>query len=536
LKNKVLKDFLRKNVYKKPFYKSRILFIIKNKFYTLKSDLLVYSGLNNNMKVNLMFLITCISFLGCSSDEPEYHFQAEARGVWLSPSPEINWDSTMMKLNSAGFNMVFPFMCSSGMAYYPSDFLPMKGDRDELALCLDAAHRYGIEVHVWKNNWNLNGAPEESIHQFEKEERIQISYDNQRVPPVSKALGWNQKFDWLCPANPANRELEKNVMFELVKKYDVDGVHSDYMRYPYEPFCYCRNCEQLFRKDTGLEIDKWPDDVWKEGKYRAVYLEWRAELITSSAEEIAGAIHDYDPYVCVSLAARSGIRTAFLHDGQEWWTWDDKGILDFVCPMNYTADPAEYLSDIQNHLPLLQGNIPYYGGIGLFLNKRSDMLIESIRKGRAHGQDGFVVFSYGWGGLSTMLDTVGIFLNQDRKVLLPHRAPLVSFYIHTSPRQTKAGLPGYPVNDSIDCEVVIPLKAKIRQGITRIRGYLKIQQSGNGFTENIMPVNIRETERFTFILNIRNSGIHRIILSGEMELSDGLTKPFVSESYPFILL
>lgn len=488
------------------------------------------------MKFNSLFLILTIVFFSCNPGSPEYPYDAEGRGVWMSPSPDTNWDSTMVVLNKAGFNMVFPYMCSSGMSYYPSDFLPMKGKKDQLALCIEAAHRNGIEVHVWKMNWNLNGIPEDSIRRYEMENRIQISYDNKRVPQVSKELGWNQKFDWLCPSHPENRKLEKNIMFELVRKYDIDGVHFDYMRYPYEPFCYCQSCRERFGKETDLEIEKWPDDVWKGGKYREVYLEWRKELITSSAEEIANAIHDYDPYVCISLAARPDFNSAYLHDGQVWWEWDDKSILDFVCPMDYTPDPKEYLSDIQRHLPLIAGQIPYYGGIGLFLNKSSYMLKESVREGRGIGQDGFVVFSYGWGGLSTMLDTVGMFLKVDNPLFLPHRAPHVSYYIHTSPSQTAVGLPGYRINTGIACEVVIPLKAKLREGIVRIQGELRVRETNQEFTQSIMPVNITEVERFNFMLNLKDPGLYRIIFAGEMELSNGETKPFVSKSYPFILI
>lgn len=510
---------------------SFILFILKN-----ASFLLILRFKLESMKINIFFSITLITLFSCHPNAPEYRFNAEGRGVWMSPSPDINWDSTMAVLSKAGFNMIFPYMCSSGRSYYPSEFLPMKGERDELAMCIEAAHSHGIEVHVWKMNWNLNGALEDSVNRYERENRIQISYDNKRVPQVSKELGWNQKFDWLCPAHLKNRELEKNVMLELVRKYEVDGVHFDYMRYPYEPLCYCQSCREKFIKETALKIDRWPDDVWKEGKYRAVYLEWRKELITSSAEEIAKAIHDYDPYVCVSLAARPNLNSAYFHDGQEWWTWDDKSILDFVCPMNYTADPEEYLTDIQNHLPLIEGNIPYYGGIGLFLNKKSEMLMESIRKGRAYGQDGFVVFSYKWGGLENMLDTVGQFLNNKDHTLLPHRAPSVSFYMHSPSKKTEEGLQGFMTGTDIDCEVVVPFKAKLRQGISRIKGRLKIFQINNGFEQIIMPVDITEAERMQFTLNINNPGIHRILLTGEMELSNGNVKPFVSKSYPFQIL
>ena len=114
----------------------------------------------------------------------------------------------------------------------------------------------------------------------------------------------------------------------------------------------------------------------------------------SEEDELAAAIHDYDPYVCVTLAARSGLEHAYNSDAQVWWEWDDEGILDFVCPMNYSEKPYEYIQSIREHFPLVKGSIPYYGGIGLFRMKDHQLLIEAIQGGRELGQDGFVIFSY----------------------------------------------------------------------------------------------------------------------------------------------
>jgi hypothetical protein len=53
-------------------------------------------------------------------------------------------------------------------------------------------------------------------------------------------------------------------------------------------------------------LDNRPDEAWKVGKYREILLDMRRELITASAREIAAAKYDYDPFICVTLAARSG--------------------------------------------------------------------------------------------------------------------------------------------------------------------------------------------------------------------------------------
>lgn len=481
----------------------------------------------------IFFILFALALLSCKQHSGSSTYHAEVRACWVDQAATINWDSAMSELSKAGFNVIFPNMLSSGSAYYPSQYVPMIGNKDKLALCLEAAHKYGIEVHVWKVNWALWRVNDDSLRKYEKEGRIQISYDQKRVPQVSRELGWNQKYDWLCPSHPENRELEKNLMMELVRNYDVDGVHFDYMRYPYEPLCYCETCRKRFTEETSLKIDEWPADVWKEGPYREVYLNWRRHLITSSAREIAAAIHDYDPYVCVSLAARSELEHAYISDAQEWWNWDDEGILDFVCPMNYSDRPEEYVRNIREHFPLIKGSIPYYGGIGLFLMRDSRLLEEAINGGRMLGQDGFVIFSYEWGGLRAMLDTVSAFLDNKKNTVLPHRAPKVGFYFQDPDVHTEEGFPVYGEGKPVNSEVTVMMKARLKQGISGITGNFSVRNMNGGIVRKLNPVDIDRSERFNLTFNLQSSGRYRLVLSGYMKLSDNQDKPFVSASFPF---
>ena len=480
----------------------------------------------------ITLFVTCALF-GCGPGGGPAGFDAEARACWVDQVAHTNWDSAMAALSAAGFNMILPNMLSSGSAYYPSEYVPMIGEEDELARCIEAAHRHGIEVHVWKVNWALWRVREDSLAKYVREGRIQVSFEGKRVPQVSRELGWNQRYDWLCPAHPANRELEKNLMMELVRKYDVDGVHFDYMRYPYEPLCYCETCRKKFTEETRLLLDRWPDDVWKGGKYREIYLGWRRDLITSSAREIAAAIHNYDPYVCVSLAARSDLEHAFNSDAQVWWEWDDEGILDFVCPMNYSDRPAGYVAGIREHFPLVRGKIPYYGGIGLFRMRDARLLMESIEGGRAMGQDGFVVFSYEWGGLRAMLDTVAGFLTDREHTLLPHRAPKTSFSLQEAANRTEEGFPVYPADQDISCEVVLMMQAKLREGVNRIYGKLSVQDLNGDVVVEVQSIDMRQSERIHSSFHPGQTGRYRLVLSGYMELSSGQATPFVIKSFPF---
>ena len=80
---------------------------------------------------------------------------------------------------------------------------------------------------------------------------------------------------WLCPSHPENQKLEIDSMVELARRYDVDGLHFDYIRYPDSDHCFCAGCQKRFQQATGLAISHWPTDVLVEGSRRQPWLEWR---------------------------------------------------------------------------------------------------------------------------------------------------------------------------------------------------------------------------------------------------------------------
>ena len=64
------------------------------------------------------------------------------------------WDRSIRRLRDMGFNAVIPNMLWAGLAHYPSDVLPeAPGGKDQIADCLKACRKYGVECHVWKVNY-----------------------------------------------------------------------------------------------------------------------------------------------------------------------------------------------------------------------------------------------------------------------------------------------------------------------------------------------------------------------------------------------
>lgn len=463
---------------------------------------------------------------------PAFGYVAEGRGCWIGGGRRGgNLDSTMKALADAGINMIFPNISSGGRASYRSSVLPMRGDTDRLALLVKAAHKYGIEVHAWRINWYMGGASDSLTEKMIKQGRIQYSWDGRRNGPVMKDMGYNQPEDWLCPSHPANQELEKEAMLEVVRNYDVDGVHFDYMRYSNDHFCYCKGCKQRFSEAFGLKLENWPDQVWKGGTLRDVYLEWRRQLIHTSAREIARAVHKLDPYVCVTLAARSSIQWCTYSDGQEWWKWCDEGILDILCAMNYATDTAKFIETMETHLPLMKGSAPYYSGLGMYKMESYDQLAANTNAGRARGHDGWIAFNQR--SIMPHLDQVREGINR-KPALLPHRAPEVRWrFSPGSLEGAPQGYPRYRKDAAFETDVSVMFKAKLREGINHIKGDFCLVSMEGKVLEKLKAVDLNESKRIKLALKCAQSGRFRLALYGEMKLSTGTTKPFIAASFPF---
>lgn len=92
---------------------------------------------------------------------------------------------------------------------------------DPLAFCIREAHARGIEVHAWFNPFRAISSTSitcSSTH---------VTCAN---PRLVKPYG---SMKWCDPALPETRSRATGVILDVVKRYDVDGVHMDDYFYPY---------------------------------------------------------------------------------------------------------------------------------------------------------------------------------------------------------------------------------------------------------------------------------------------------------------
>ncbi len=296
-----------------------------------------------------------------------------------------DWQRSASLLAQHGFTMVFPNMLWAGAAHYPSELLPRSSTferyGDQISQCCRAAKKVDLQVHVWKVHFNLATAPRDFLEKMRRQNRTQMS-----------AKG--ESLDWLCPSHPENRRLEVSSLVEVAKNYPVSGLHLDYMRYPGGDACYCPGCRQAFEQQSNRPVVDWPKDCLT-GKRSREYNVWRCQQITSLVAEISRAARRTRPGIKISAAVFGAYPACRDSVAQDWPQWVRSGYLDFVCPMNYTADNREFVRLVEKQRKLVGQRVPLYAGIGASaagIHLAPDQILGQMVLGRAAGATGFTIF------------------------------------------------------------------------------------------------------------------------------------------------
>lgn len=325
--------------------------------------------------------------------------KGEWRGFWCHNYRGLSggktWDDTVRLLKENGFNAVLPNLAWAGTAFYPSEVLPVAPVvakiGDQLAACLSACRKYGIECHVWNICWNLgHHATKAQMAALSAAGRTQVRFDGTARP------------GWLCPSHPDNLALEIRSFLELAQR-GVDGVHLDYIRYPDESHCFCSGCRTRFEAQYALSLTNWPTQVRQDPDVKAKWREFRITNITALVKGVATRIHKEMPGVKVSAAVFQNPETNPGAIGQDWADWCRAGYLDFVCPMDYNYDsPVAFKGVVFAQKRALAGvgaKTLLRPGIGLncWPDRARDirMAAGEILAVREAGLDGFSIFDLG---------------------------------------------------------------------------------------------------------------------------------------------
>jgi len=448
----------------------------------------------------------------------------EFRAVWEHSGTGAyphDWDKTMRVLAETGFNAIMPNSFWGGSALYQSELLPVspvvaeKGD--QIGAAVEAGRRYGIEVHPWKVCFRLDrDCPESFIEQMRTQGRLQVSISG-------------EEGHWLCPSHPDNQKLEVDTMVEVATRYDVAGVHFDYIRYPDSAHCYCPGCRTRFQEASGLQVANWPEDLTSD-ELRDRWLQWRADQITHIVRETGQRVHAARPDCRVSAAVFSNYPGCYQSIGQDWVTWAREGYVDFLCPMNYTESDFSFAAWSSRQLSLVQGAVPLYPGIGATSSSSTlpyDRVAGQISVARNLGTDGFIVFNYTQSLGDTILPGLAVGIISE-PTYVPHHGPRFEFSIDA---EQMAQLPGVRLQPGDDLTCRIALSEQQRgPAIAKFSGTVVLETMDGQLVRQLGTID-STTPRLSVQLTPA-TGAHMVAVHGQAEFRDGKTSSFTARSVP----
>ena len=277
----------------------------------------------------------------------------EFRGVWIAAVDNIDWPSrpglstgtaqreliTLLdRARTSGLNAVILQVRPAGDALYASALEPwseyLTGRQgvapkpwwDPLKFAVDEAHKRGLELHAWFN-------PYRARHPSAKGALAKRHFAR-RFPAFTKNYG---KHLWMDPGEPMVREHTVKVIMDVVRRYDIDGVHIDDYFYPYKE-----------RDGRGGTIE-FPD-AGSYASYRSSggVLErddWRRQNVDDLVEELNARIHEAKPWVKFGVSPFGIWRPGFPEQirGFDAYTelyadarkWLNEGWVDYFSPQLY---------------------------------------------------------------------------------------------------------------------------------------------------------------------------------------------------------
>ena len=340
--------------------------------------------------------------------------QKEFRGLWIVRHTLARPDRVIEAIETAhrtNINAVFVQVRGRGDAYYESTLVPGPDDLaplsfDPLALVIQEAHQRGLEVHAWVNvylTWHpTDRVPSSPNHLLNRHpEWFMTSADG--INMGSKVLGQvdlvrrGVEGRYLSPGVPEVREHIVRVVRELVERYDIDGIHLDYVRYPNVHYDYNLINRAEFSRRYGFDPKKVVDGEPHLGeslevRRRKVWEKWRTDQVTMLVEQIRDTISKMKPRVQLSAAVKPEIERAYRQHGQDWIRWINREMIDFVVPMFYTGSVREIecrMRDTNQYVK--RGRM--FAGIGMY-NQRAKESIAQVKVARNAGLDGIVLYSY----------------------------------------------------------------------------------------------------------------------------------------------
>ena len=302
------------------------------------------------MKKNILLLTLCFLSIfptPVKSEPGALPVKENARALFVSliqHPPTLASREAIMKLVSDAKRLragiLFVQIYRANQSWFPSkvgDSAPYEAavktlGEDPFAFLIREAHAAGIEVHAWLNVLTLSTNANAPLLRKYGPDILTRNLEE-------KGTLEDYKIDsqyFLEPGDTRVHEELTALVEEIVRAYPgLDGIQFDYIRYPdrHPRYGYTKINMDRFKKATGLETIEEGSQVWNDWKRAQV-----TELLTLLVRK-ARAIR---PDLRVSATGCMSYARALHEAFQDWPSWVNTGLVDFVTVMNYSADPGEY--------------------------------------------------------------------------------------------------------------------------------------------------------------------------------------------------
>ena len=251
-------------------------------------------------------------------------------------------DLLLHRLRADHCNAVFVQMRKRADAYYASHYEGWAQDDpthfDALQYLCDHAHAAGkprIQVHAWINACAVGGNASAGALTKLHPEWLSLS---------DTGADYDTEATKIDPGNPEAAEWTFRVYMDVVRHYDVDGIHLDFIRYGGDEHTvghWGYNAVSLARYNARYGTTGKP--VWNDPRWQA----WRREQVSALVRRVYANATALKPHLIVSAAticwgsapvsdtAYETASTSYTEVFAPWRDWMREGILDLNCPMVY---------------------------------------------------------------------------------------------------------------------------------------------------------------------------------------------------------
>ncbi|MBN1902291.1 family 10 glycosylhydrolase [Candidatus Sumerlaeota bacterium] len=355
----------------------------------------------------IIFFIVIVSIPVLADDPPEHRAMYAAT---FDINTQAKCDTVIADALSGNINAVFVEVRGRGDAYYfpnrEDSTYPNNEPRgqiysispsglDPLQYCIDRLHNASPrrEVHAWVTvypTWHSSTPPSSPNHVYNAhpewvtENQAGVTYTYANEAPLD-------------PGIPAVQDYLYNVFMDIVRNYDIDGVHFDYVRLLNADSGYDPVAKASFKADTGFDFDV--DNP--SGELDEVYKAWKRDQLAKLVQRVNFQTSLEKPWVEVSaFIIHFTDPVENLGQGYNWWV--AHGAIDLLHLSAYSSSVSGCETNWNAYIDKLaqnndQNTRPLVCALGDWLleDPNENATAVTTLRGNTRSPDGFNFFDWG---------------------------------------------------------------------------------------------------------------------------------------------